>query len=381
MVVVAALGAAILPGDFIIAKRSDLSHGVCRVRCIVLPHSFEVEWWTEPTNPPPICQNLFPNVLMSRLRELSSSDTTPSVIHCESVVDVAFVFAVEVLEHMWTDTSGMTKVFFTRIPSHIPFSLCVSESYPSRIWFSLISVKELVRKMMSCKRQMHVCKRAESIPFSLEGWRYISMFLQPVYYEKGQTKIHQYSDLSLQSKSSIKNCSMIRIVSQDKMETARELFGITFGIGTRNIPPRKGLPRKVLEVGNIVNLVNVSEQEIVAEGRKVKELIGKQRIDLVYEEATRTLTVRIMYRDEKAEAPIVSAILGFPMINVTPPARNPEHRARRVRTVPVDTVFLYNEKFFTVTYSNGTRVNATCYDDGEDISLDNEFLWNLILET
>ncbi len=207
------------------------------------------------------------------------------------------------------------------------------------------------------------------------------MFLQSVYYEKGQTKIHQYSDLSLQSKSSIKNCSMIRIVSQDKMETARELFGITFGIGTRNIPPRKGLPRKVLELGNIVNLVNVSEQEIVAEGRKVKVFIGKQRIDLVYEEATRTLTVRIMYRDEKAEAPIVSAILGFPMINVTPPACNPEHRARGVRTVPVDTVFLYNEKFFTVTYSNGTRVNATCYDDGEDISLDNEFLWNLILET
>jgi len=39
-------------------------------------------------------------------------------------------------------------------------------------------------------------------------------------------------------------------------------------------------------VCNIVNIVNISEQEIAAEGRKVKEFIGKQRIDLVYEEAT-----------------------------------------------------------------------------------------------
>jgi hypothetical protein len=93
------------------------------------------------------------------------------------------------------------------------------------------------------------------------------------------------------------------------MATARALFGITFGIGTRNIPPRKGLPRKVLEVGNIINLVMLSEADTAPEGRqKVKEFISGQRIDLVYEEATRVLTVRITYCDQKAEAKIVSEI-------------------------------------------------------------------------
>jgi len=53
----------------------------------------------------------------------------------------------------------------------------------------------------------------------------------------------------------------------------------------------------------------------------------------------------------------------------------------RVRAVPKDTVFLYNEKFFTVTESDGRVVHATCDDDGEQIHINNEFLWNLILES
>jgi hypothetical protein len=113
---------------------------------------------------------------------------------------------------MWTDLVGMTKVFFTRIPNHNLFSLNITKSYPSCIWFSLLSVKELVQKMMSCKQQHHLCKRAKSIPFALDSWRYISMFMLPVYYQKHQAKANQYSDLSFQSKSSVETCSLIRIV-------------------------------------------------------------------------------------------------------------------------------------------------------------------------
>jgi len=116
--------------------------------------------------------------------------------------------------------------------------------------------------------------------------------------------------------------------------------------------------------------------------RNIKAFVSHQRIDLVYEETLRIFSIWIKYSDEKAEAQIVSEVFGFPRIDVTPDANNTARRASmRVRAVPKDTVFLYNEKFFTVTESDGRVVHATCDDDGEQIHINNEFLWNLILES
>jgi hypothetical protein len=47
---------------------------------------------------------------------------------------------------------------------------------------------------------------------------------------------------------------MIRLMAPDTMNIARDVFGNTFGIGTRNLPPRKGMPRKVLQMGNILDI-------------------------------------------------------------------------------------------------------------------------------
>jgi hypothetical protein len=62
------------------------------------------------------------------------------------------------------------------------------------------------------------------------------------------------------------------------MTKARELFGTTFGIENHNMPTCKGLPRRVLEVGNIVNVVEPSE---LGPSTKFKEFIINQRLDLV----------------------------------------------------------------------------------------------------
>ena len=61
---------------------------------------------------------------------------------------------------------------------------------------------------------------------------------------------------------------MIRIMSPASLSAAREVFGQTFGLGSRNHPSRKGAPRKVLEASNIINLVNPSEDAI--EGRFIE---------------------------------------------------------------------------------------------------------------
>jgi hypothetical protein len=126
-----------------------------------------------------------------------------------------------------------------RSPYHVPFSQHIIESFPSCIWFSIISVKDVVRKLCLCKRQMQVCKSSASINFSLEAWTYLCRFLQPIRFSRCITKPHQYLDLSLQSKSSINFFSMIRILNTHLMVVAQELFGKTFSIRTHNIPPCK----------------------------------------------------------------------------------------------------------------------------------------------
>jgi len=319
MVIIANIGGAdIGAGDFVIANRLS-SSCVCYISSLLAPNQLEVVWWSEVTEAPPICPNTFPNLLQSNIVEISAEHAT-SVIHCNDITDIAFVFTAEVIEHWWTDLAGMTRVFFTRATNHVSFNPNVLESYPSRVWHSLLSVKETVRKLMSKKRQMHVCRSSTSTTLPLEGWRYLSIFLPPIHFEKNQTKAIQFPDLSLQSKSSIQCYSIKRIISPALMATARQLLGTTFGIGTRNIPPRKGLPKKVMEVGNIVNVVNVSEFN---PPNRFKEFIPDQRIDLVYEEASRSLSVRVVYSDFKAEHKIISNILKFPRFLGTPEANGP----------------------------------------------------------
>jgi hypothetical protein len=375
MVIIGNLGGAdISPGDFVLANRGN-SRCVCCIKRVIPSQSFEVVWWSEVSEGAPMCPNTFPNLLQSKIIEISADDST-SVICCSDINDVAFVFSAEIIEQWWADVSGMSRVFFTRDRDHVPFNPNVIESYPSRVWHSLLSIKELVRKLLSKKRQMHVCRSSSTTTLPLEGWRYISLFFSPLYFQKNQTKVFQFPDLSLQSKSSVKLCGIIRIASLVQMETARQLFGRTFGIGTRNIPPRKGLPRKVMEVGNIVNVVDVSGMDMQG---KFKEFTAEQRIDLVYEEASRMLSVRVVYRDVKAEHELVSRILKFPTLAVTPENNVvPPARVRRVRAVPPETLFVYNGRYFQVTHSDARTAFATCQEDGELLRLSNEELWDLM---
>lgn len=232
---------------------------------------------------------------------------------------------------------------------------------------------------MSSKRQMQMCKATTTTTFLLEAWRYISQFLRPITFQKIQTKTHQYSDLSLVSKSSIHDYFLIRIMDRTSMAVARDLFGRTFGIGSRNIPPRKGFPKKVLEVGITINIIDTSSPNRY---NKFKEFICDQRIDLVFEEFSRRLIIRVVYSDVKAETPIVADVLKFPRVlqpPVEPIDNNPPQRIRKVKAVPCNTTFIYNDKMYTVTQSDGRRAFALC-DDGGVLCFSNDELWTLILD-
>jgi hypothetical protein len=377
MPVISNLGADIIAGDFLTSRKGSGAMAVCQVVNFIFPHSLKVVWWEEPDNAPPLDPLLFPNLQRSQFVELAPGDS--STILSNDVHDIAFVFRAETLEHIWTDLAGMSRVFFTRHLDHVPYSCHVVESYPCRLWFSLLNLKEKLTKMTSSKRQMQLCKNSMTTMLSLEAWKYLSRFFHVIHFQKFQTKVQQFSDLSLLSKSSVKHCQMIRIMNPTDVATARGLFGITFGIGSRNVPPRKGRPRKVLEMGDIVNIVQPPAEVVTG---KFKEFTSEQRIDFVYEESCRSLSIRIVYSDVRAESDIVSATLKFPTLRVegTPLDDNPPQRRRKVKPVPCATTFIHNDKFFSVTQSDGTRVFAVCDDNGEELVFDNDELWQIILD-
>ena len=121
-------------------------------------------------------------------------------------------------------------------------------------------------------------------------------------------------------------------------------------------------------MGNKVNLVNVSQVE---QNEVVLENISAERIDLVYEELSRTLSIRIKYSAVLAETPLVSRILHFSQ-PILQPENAVEHRpTRRVKTVAIGTSFVYQEKLFRVVASDGIMVSAVCIYDGEQINMTN----------
>ncbi len=89
---------------------------------------------------------------------------------------------------------------------------------------------------------------------------------------------------------------MLQIISPASMEQLREIFVTTFGIGCKNMPPLKGRPSRELVYGDIVNVVNVSENNLAeVASLSFKEFIAPQSIDLMYVFAKRLLSIQVRY--------------------------------------------------------------------------------------
>ncbi len=230
MSVIPSLGSVILPGDFIVFKSGE-GVEVCQLKRSLSSLLVEVVVWIEAVDAPPLCSRTYDNLIRSKVKELVVG--TQTRINSNDIIDIAFVFSPDALEQYWPDVAGMKRVYFTRVHGHVPFSPIIVDSYPSRIWFSLICIKNLVRKILSRKQQYQICKGSCSTIFLLEAWMYLCLHFTPIRFQKRQTRIFQCSHLSLQSKSSIRELSMIRLMSPESMNVARDIFGNTFAIGTR----------------------------------------------------------------------------------------------------------------------------------------------------
>jgi hypothetical protein len=236
----------------------------------------------------------YTNIPKCQLTEVFEVLSSVSTISVNSVKDIAFVFHLDVLEYELPNCGGMSRVLYTRFQyadenrllavschNHFPFSNIVPESFPSRIWNSILDVKEKVEKCLNDPKQYQLCKKTSSFKLSLESWSYIFRILASsgaVVVDHQRNFMHKYMqcDLSMCSRRSKQHINLLRLDSNLSLTATRSLFGRSFGIGVRNRPPKKGEPPISLHVADAVNIVDVGENKYAD---RLKELVLDQGID------------------------------------------------------------------------------------------------------
>jgi hypothetical protein len=274
-----------------------------------------------------VSMELYNGVVKCRLEEVFEVRSSLSTINHSLVKDIAFVFHFNVLEYDLPNCAGMSRVFYTRFHydrsnrlqevdcrHHSPFSTVVLDSYPSRIWFSIMEVKEKIEKLLNDPKQYQMCKKMVPLNLSLESWSYLSTNLVnsgPVVarYVRSNTKKYMHCDLGLSSHRIKDILTLVRIDCLIGLEGARKIFGSTFGIGVRNRAPNKGKSRVTLHHSDIVNFVDVQSNVHYKEYERRKEYVAGQGIDFIYNPASRVLKIQLRYCKVDAHKPIVTDTL------------------------------------------------------------------------
>ena len=160
-------------------------------------------------------------------------------------------------EKEFINCAGMTRFYFTHYQylhgggllyinnhTHLPLSVNTIESLPSKMWYFTLEVKPHVEKMFDDAKQYQSCKKMVQMKCSLESWPFFALqwlilvLLFLIITENIQKKNH-YCDLSLMSSLYHKYLQLIRLDTDITMNWARNLFGLTFGIGCQNRAPKK----------------------------------------------------------------------------------------------------------------------------------------------
>jgi hypothetical protein len=102
-----------------------------------------------------------------------------------------------------------------------------------------------------------------------------------------------HCDLSLSSSSTKKQLQLVHIDSVGSLKCAQSLFGITFGIGTRNRPPNKGENAVTIHHGDAMNLVDIPAANGGVALNRFAEFVSMPGIDFIYETSTRALKIEV----------------------------------------------------------------------------------------
>ncbi len=371
-------------GDFVLASPQEGAVPlVGRIMGGSTVNGIQVTWWLSRNEllqiagveaVPLLSAQTHRNVQLCKIVEVTERVLSISEISTNLVTDLAFVFHADTLENNLVDCAGMSRVFYTRYkydcndnlmklrPCQVaPFSrFGLYDSYPCRIWHSVLDVKDLMRKALNDRRQFQGLRKSVSVRLPLESWYYLLHrfhVCRPIFveYSRSQTEKRMHCNLSLSSCSSRITLKLLRIDSIEAMLCARDIFGITFGVGIRNTPPKKGERARSMHHGDVVNVVHVAQNAEIPNAQRQREVSYSEGVDFIYNEVSRLLKVRVRYSRVLAQDTVVAATLGL---------RQPVEPCNNVRfEVSIGTMFTRGEELLTVVSVNGDDVRV-CGDDG-----------------
>jgi hypothetical protein len=396
------LNSCVCSGDFLLANKSPDAEtpNVCRIQRILYPDQLIVIWWLSRAElssrgilqlPPPLPIESYTNMLKCQFTEVHEISSAISTVSVNAVKDIAFVFHPDVLEYDLPNCGGMSRVFYTRYRydnenrlvqvdrrRHSPFSNITSESFPSRIWNSILDIKEKVEKCLNDPKQYQLCKKTCIFKLSLESWNYIFMSLVNsgavvVYLHRNHTKKYMQCDLTMCSRKTKQYLTLVRLDSVPSLTSARSLFGRTFGIGVRNRAPNKGEPFVSLHAADAVNLVDVRENSYED---RLKEFVLDQGIDFFYEPFRQTLKIRLRYCKLDAQMPIVASTLqlnrSLAPRNTVHPEQPAENLSLWVHHVRPGVYFVRDEQLLEVVRVHGDSVVVQDDNNIEEVINKNE---------
>ncbi len=364
---VPSLNCVVTTGDFLLASRGTgdgARRSVCVIREVVAPQHVKVSWWLTREElesqgivgtPSPVSNDGFINLVKCQVKEVFELASTVT-LHVCYIVDLAFVFHAVTLEKQFLNCAGMERVFFIRyrfqdnrfsvvqVHQHSPFSKAYAESYPSRMWHFVIEVKYTMEKMLNDPKQYQPCRKMATLKCSLECWQYfchcmLNSNASYVNFLRKHTEKHMHCDLSLSSVTLKKYLQLIRIDSETSFRFARNLFGVTFGIGIRNRAPKRGAEPVRMHFGDVVNMVDVSAVDSNAVDDRVSEFVRNPGIDFFYDSNARILKIRVRYCRFLAQS---EGVLSMLQLNRVLPQR-PEIEAEwSLNDVEPGTIFMRN---------------------------------------
>jgi hypothetical protein len=379
--------AVITVGDFVISKRRCCRGAIgdsSAVRSVALVQEVQssavkVTWWLTLDKlrnegyletPPPPAMNDYSNLLKCRSKEVCELRSEMAAINTNGIVDIAFIFHADTLEKEFINCAGMNRVYFTcyqyqpdgRLSyinrhAHSPFSLTTIESFPSRMWHFILDVKHNVEKMFNDTKQYHSCKKMVQMKCSLESWHFFCFLMTNsgavvVNYHQCYTERNLYCDLSLGSSSYHKYLQLIHLDTEATMNWARNLFGLTFGIGSRNRAPKKGDDPVTLHFGDIVNLALVRDRFVLRD--RFRDFVGSQGIDFIFDKNARTLKIRARYSPCLAQSNDVAITLRQAHDNLLPPRERIPNNL--VNNVVAGTFFMREGLLLEVIAVDGNNV-------------------------
>jgi hypothetical protein len=112
-------------------------------------------------------------------------------------------------------------------------------------------------------------------------------------FQRNSTRKQLNFDLSLSSHRSKQFLTLLRLDTIASLSTARDLFGLTFGIGVQNRAPCKGEAPVTLHYGDVVNLMdfsaNLHDNVFHVAPNRLTEFTSDQGIDFISEQLTQTM--------------------------------------------------------------------------------------------